>query len=102
MATQGIRKINMPATLATEIREYAWRNRQSISQVVRDVLLAAEEDIGTFMDYPDDIHGNTRSLTVYVPSEIWDKVRREAFLSGQSMSALIRQGLRATIEAEAA
>jgi hypothetical protein len=38
MVTTGIRRISMPPAAKTELEDYAWRNKKSVSLVIREVL----------------------------------------------------------------
>jgi hypothetical protein len=83
-----------------ELREYAWRHRLSISQVIRDILQNVEKDVRFYQNWDDDIHGNSATVTVYVPDEQWTPVKDATYWARMSMSSIIRKGIRATLASD--
>lgn len=98
MASRGIRKISLTPKLMDEMRDYAWDNRTSVSQVVRDIIGKASDNPTFFNEWPDDDRGNTKVVTVYVPDDIWLPAKRRAAIEGIAMSSIIRRGFLATLE----
>lgn len=98
MTSKGIRKVNLPDDTLEELREYAWSHRVSISKVIRDILANVAEDARFYQNWDDEIHGNTVTLTVYVPDEQWAPVKEAAYWARVSVASTIRKGIRATLE----
>lgn len=98
MTSKGIRKINLSRETLDELKEYAWRHRTSISQVIRDILMNIEKDVKFYQNWHDSIHGNSCTVTVYVPDEVWLPVKEATYWARVSLSSVIRKGIRATLD----
>lgn len=100
MTATGIRKVTMPRGVADKVKDLAWQNRVSASQVVRDVIEDYRRDPSAFRDLPDMEGALSGTLTVYVPDDPWYAARDTAYISGRTpISVIIRKGLRARLEA---
>jgi hypothetical protein len=91
----------MPTAMIAQLKEYAWENRTSVSQVVRDVLDEYRNNPKAYTDLTDMEGSLSGSLTVYVPDDPWLNVRDTAYLSGRiPVSVIIRKGVKARLVAE--
>ncbi len=76
------------------MKDYAWRNKTSVSALVREILQDYEADPKSYRDVQDTLDPVPAVLTVYVPNEIWYAGRDMAYAHGRiPISALIRRGL---------
>lgn len=100
MTATGIRKVTMPRGVAEQVKEMAWRNRVSASQMVRDVIEDYRQNPSAFKELSDMEGTLSGTLTVYVPDDPWYAARDIAYVSGRTpISVIIRKGLRARLEA---
>lgn len=101
MTATGIRKVTMPPSVVSQVKDMAWRNRISASQVVRDIIQEYSQNPDSFSALPDMEGALTGTLTVYVPDDPWYAARDIAYVSGRTpISVVIRKGLRARLERE--
>lgn len=101
MTTTGIRKVAMPLIELKELKDYAWRNRMSVSLVVREILEEFVNDRAPFQEAPDMTGSLSGSLTAYVPQPLWLAARDQAYISGRvPLTVIIRKGVRLRLEAD--
>lgn len=97
-----IRKVSVSTQMKEELREYAWRNRTSMSAVVTDIC----NNLGTNPRYyqawaqGDENKGQEDSLTLYVNEESWLKAKDVLYFARTPLTVGIRQGLRAVLSSE--
>jgi hypothetical protein len=103
MVTTGIRKISMPPQMVDNVKDFAWRERTSVSALVREVLEVYLADPRMYKDVADTDEPVPAVLTVYVPDDIWLDSRDTAYANGRiPISVIIRKGLIARMTATAA
>lgn len=94
MVTTGIRKVSMPPSMVTAVKELAWKERTSVSALVREILQEFEANPKAFNDVGDTVDRLDAVLTVYVQNDIWYAGRDTAYAHGRiPISVLIRKGL---------
>lgn len=99
MTATGIRKVTMPSTVVAQVKDLAWRNRVSASQIVRDIIDEYRKDPASFKELPDMEGALSETLTIYVPDAPWYAARDIAYVGGRiPISAIIRKGLRVRLE----
>lgn len=102
MTATGIRKVTLPSLTVAEVKEMAWRNHLSASQMVRDIIEEYTQDPESFRALPDMDGALSGTLTIYVPDDPWYAARDIAYVGGRTpISVIIRKGLRARLEQEA-
>jgi hypothetical protein len=101
MTATGIRKVTMPSSVVPLVKEMAWRNRVSASQIVREIIEDFAQNPDVYRALPEMEGALSGTLTVYVPDEPWYAARDVAYVSGRiPVSVIIRKGLRARLERE--
>lgn len=91
----------MPSMVVTQVKDMAWRNRVSASQIVRDIIEEYSADPTAYRALPDMDGALSGTLTVYVPDDPWYAARDIAYGGGRiPISVIIRKGLRARLEKE--
>jgi hypothetical protein len=101
MTATGIRKVTLPSMTVAAVKEMAWRQRVSASQIVRDVIEEYSKDPESFRALPDMEGALSGTLTIYVPDTPWYAARDIAYVGGRTpISVIIRKGLRARLERE--
>lgn len=101
MVTTGIRRISMPPAAKTELEDYAWRSKKSVSLVIREVLEEFRKNPEAYRALPDMEGALTGRLTAYVPDAPWLAARDLAYTSGRvALSVIIRKGVRHRLEEE--
>ena len=83
----------MSRELAASVREQAWRDRTTISALVRDVLTDYLENGSEANLAPVDVPSHETRLTYKVPDDMWAQVKERASNEGVSIAGLIRRGL---------
>lgn len=102
MTATGIRKVTMPSAVVAQVKDLAWRNRVSASQIVRDIIEEYSANPGVYKELPDMEGTLSGTLTIYVPDDPWYAARDIAYVGGRTpISVIIRKGLRARLEAAA-
>jgi metal-responsive CopG/Arc/MetJ family transcriptional regulator len=102
MTATGIRKVTMPSGTVAQVKEMAWRNRESASKIIRDIIQEYSENPESFRALPDMEGALSGTITVYVPDDPWWVARDIAYSKGRMpISVVIRKGLRARLEKEA-
>jgi hypothetical protein len=103
MTATGIRKVSMTPQMVGEVKDFAWRNRTSVSALVREVIEEFLADPKQFQYLVDTDEQVPSVLTVYVPDDIWLGGRDTAYVHGRmAISAVVRKGLIARMSAAAA
>jgi hypothetical protein len=101
MVTTGIRRISMPPAAKTELEDYAWRNKKSVSLVIREVLDEYRKNPEAYRALPDMEGALSGRVTAYVPDTPWFAARDLAYTSGRvALSVIIRKGVKAAMERE--
>jgi hypothetical protein len=101
MTATGIRKVALPRETVDQVKDMAWRNHVSASQVVRDIVEEYRRDPAAFKELPDMDGTLSGSLTIYVPDDPWYAARDIAYHAGRTpISVIIRKGLRARLESK--
>lgn len=101
MTKTGIRKVTIPSAYVEKVKDLAWRNRVSVSQIVREILQEYRDNPGGFKELPDMEGPPVDTITVYVPSVPWLAARDAAYTYGRTpISVIIRKGLRLRLESE--
>lgn len=103
MVTTGIRKVSMPPQMLADVKDFAWRNRTSVSALVRECLEEYLGNVHAFWQTPDTDEQVSSVLTVYVPNDTWFAARDQAYANGRiPISVIIRKGLLEKMTAQAA
>lgn len=103
MVTTGIRKVSMPPHMVDEVKDFAWRERTSVSALIREILEVYLADPRAYRDVDDTDEPVPAVLTVYVPEDIWLNGRDTAYVNGRiPISVIIRKGLIARMAQSAA
>lgn len=91
----------MPSSVVAQVKDMAWRQRVSASQIVRDIIDEYRENPQAFRALPDMEGTLAGTLTIYVPDDPWYAARDIAYVGGRTpISVIIRKGLRARLEKE--
>jgi hypothetical protein len=102
MVTMGIRKVSLPPAMKTQLEDFAWKNRKSVSLVIREILDDYRENPTAYKSLPDMDGALSSTLTVYVPDSQWMAARDTAYAQGRAaLSVVIRKGIRQRLEADA-
>lgn len=101
MTATGIRKVTMPSAVVSQVKDMAWRNRVSASQIVRDIIEEYSANPSAYKELPDMEGSLSGTLTIYVPDDPWYAARDIAYVGGRTpISVIIRKGLRVRLEGE--
>jgi hypothetical protein len=90
MPSVGIRKFTMSKSMIEEIREYAWANRKSVSQIAQELMVEMDKDHLRYVGQDDPLTKPSALLTLYVPDELWEPVISKMQADGYSMSRAVR------------
>ncbi len=91
----------MPGSEVTRVKELAWEQRVSASQLVREILADYRANPRAYDALPDMEGPLSDTLTVYVPAEPWLETRDVAYASGRiPVAMVIRKGLLLRLDAE--
>jgi hypothetical protein len=97
----GIRKVSMPLKEIEALKEYAWKRRLSVSQVVREILDDYRANPSAYRALSDMDGHLSGKITVYVPDEQWYPARDIAYVNGRvPISVIIRKGVHRMMRAE--
>jgi len=99
MSTTGIRKISMSKRMADELREYAWRNRTNVSEVLRGIVADIAHNPAVFDDYPDTKERFDATATFVATDEQWLPAKDIAYFARRPLSSLVRRGVTARLSA---
>lgn len=103
MPSQPIRKVAVQPGTKERLREYAWRHRTSMSDVVSmicDNLATNPRYYEAYAAKNGEDDGLTESLTLYVTDDPWIRAKDVLYFARLPLSVGIREGLRALFAAE--
>jgi hypothetical protein len=98
--TRPVRKVAVAAGTRELLRDYAWRQRTSMSAVVTEICRNLVTNPRYYEAYSDDDAALTDSLTLYVPEEPWQRARDVLYFARIPLSQGIREGIRAVLAEE--
>lgn len=102
MGGQPIRKISVSKKMKEELREYAWKNRTSMSAVIAGICENLASNPRYYQDWASDADagGQEESLTIYVNDDPWLRAKDVLYFARTPLTVGIRQGLRAVLSEE--
>jgi hypothetical protein len=98
MPSKGIRKITMSKEMLADLREYAWSNRQSVSQVIREVMRNIQANPLIYEAWHEDMTGETDVITVYVTDDLWEPVKEKLYWERLTIATALRAGIAAVLD----
>ena len=102
MPGQPIRKVAVTPGTKELLREYAWKHRTSMSDVVSEICENLATNPRYYERWKDSAadHGLTESLTLYITDDPWLRAKDVLYFARTPLSVGIREGLRSILTTE--
>ncbi len=93
-----IRKVAVTPEMAEQFREYAWRNRTSMSSIVQEICKHLADDPRYFKQFVEQpTRGLTQVITLYVNDAEWSAAKESMYLARIPLSVGIRERISAAL-----